>query len=91
MPKHNSSVCSLTVQVTDSDLFERDGFDVHSDTDVSFTQAILGGELKIPGLSGHIMLKVHVHVVAMPQLIFMSCSHSDTCWSSVTSSHQVNQ
>ncbi|XP_064404776.1 dnaJ homolog subfamily A member 3, mitochondrial-like isoform X2 [Halichondria panicea] len=48
----------VVLKVTDSDLFERDGFDVHSDTDVSFTQAILGGELKIPGLSGHIMLKI---------------------------------
>lgn len=43
----------------DSDVFKRDGFDVHSSTDVSFTQAVLGGEVKIPGLKGPIMLKVH--------------------------------
>ncbi len=55
--------CSLTVQVTDSDMFERDGFDVHSDVDVSFTQAVLGGELKIAGLNGPVMLKVYVIVM----------------------------
>ncbi len=51
------------MQVTDSDMFERDGFDVHSDVDVSFTQAVLGGELKIAGLNGPVMLKVHVVVM----------------------------
>lgn len=46
------------MQVAESDVFERDGFDVHSSIDVSFTQAVLGGEVKAPGLSGPIMLKV---------------------------------
>lgn len=46
------------MQVEESDVFERDGFDVHSSADVSFTQAVLGGEVKISGLSGPIMLKV---------------------------------
>lgn len=39
-------------------MFLRDGFDVHSDVHVSFTQAILGGEVKTSGLSGPIVVKV---------------------------------
>lgn len=39
-------------------MFQRDGFDVHSDVHVSFTQAILGGEVKTLGLSGPIVVKV---------------------------------
>lgn len=38
--------------------FTRDGYDIHCDASISFTQAALGGEVKIPGLSGPIMLKV---------------------------------
>ena len=45
-------------QVQESDVFERDGFDIHSDVAVSFTQAILGGETRILGLNGQMMLKV---------------------------------
>lgn len=48
---------SFAPQVEDSSVFERDGFDIHSDTNISFTQAVLGGEVRIPGLSGHIMVK----------------------------------
>ena len=39
-------------------MFERDGFDVHSDVHISFTQAVLGGEVKTPALSGPIVVKV---------------------------------
>ena len=46
------------VQVEESPIFERDGFDVHSDVNVSFTQAILGGEVKTSGLSGPLVVKV---------------------------------
>ena len=45
-------------QVQDSDRFERDGFDIHSDATASFTQATLGGEVTIPGISGPIVVKV---------------------------------
>ena len=46
------------MQVEGSNLFKRDGFDIHSDASISFTQAILGGEIKISGINGPIMLKV---------------------------------
>ena len=39
-------------------MFERDGFDVHSDVHISFTQAVLGGEVRTRGLSGPILVKV---------------------------------
>ncbi len=58
-----ASMCRLIVQVTESDVFERDGFNVHSTVDVSFTQAVLGGEVKISGLNGPIMLKVNTLIV----------------------------
>ena len=38
-------------------MFQRDGFDIYSNVKISFTQAILGGEARIPGLNGHIMVK----------------------------------
>ena len=50
-------VC-VCVQVEESAVFERDGFDLHSEVHVSFTQAILGGEVKTTGLSGPIVVKV---------------------------------
>ena len=50
--------CVPLVQVEDSPMFDRDGFDIHSDIHVSFTQAILGGEVRTTGLSGPIVVKV---------------------------------
>ena len=48
----------IHTQVGRSRDFRREGFDIHLDVSISFTQAALGGEIKIPGLSGPIMLKV---------------------------------
>ena len=39
-------------------MFDRDSFDVHSEVHVSFTQAVLGGEVRTTGLSGPIVVKV---------------------------------
>lgn len=55
----------FTHQVSKSNKFERDGFDIHSNVTISFTQAALGGEVKTPGLKGPIMLKVNI----MPDLL----------------------
>ena len=49
---------NIMAQVDESKEFERDEFDVHSDASVSFTQAVLGGEVKVQGLDGPVMLKV---------------------------------
>lgn len=53
-----SSEAYVVLKVQDSDRFERDGFDIHSDATASFTQATLGGEVTIPGISGPIVVKI---------------------------------
>lgn len=53
---HTEAYIILNVQ--DSETFTRDGFDVHSDVTVSFTQAILGGSVRAQGLNGYIDVKV---------------------------------
>eukprot|EP00794_Sanderia_malayensis_P006778 gene6778-7541_t len=57
MPMANGELY-VTFKVTPSKMFERDGADVHSSTSINFTQAILGGTIKISGLHGDIDLKV---------------------------------
>ena len=47
-------------QVKDSSTFERDGYDIHSDAVVSFTQAALGGEVRVQGLNGPMNVKVRM-------------------------------
>ena len=49
------------LRVRESDVFERDGYDVHSDVDISFPQAVLGGTVRIQGLHGALDVKV-LHV-----------------------------
>eukprot|EP00731_Ephydatia_muelleri_P030829 Em0022g343a len=48
----------VIVKVKDSDKFERDGYDVHTDAVISFTQAALGGEARIQGLNGPMNVKI---------------------------------
>lgn len=43
-----------------SSVFRREGYDIHSDATISFTQAALGGETKIRGLTKPIILKVEI-------------------------------
>jgi len=38
--------------------FKRTGFDIETEVAVSFIEAILGAEIKVPTLEGHVMLKV---------------------------------
>ncbi|XP_071787654.1 dnaJ homolog subfamily A member 3, mitochondrial-like isoform X1 [Asterias amurensis] len=48
----------ITFKVARSDTFRRDGADVHSDVTISFTQAALGGSLKIKGIYDSIHLNI---------------------------------
>jgi len=48
----------VTFKVSESKIFRREGFDVHSDVAVHFAQAILGGNLRVPGLHGDVDLKI---------------------------------
>ena len=48
----------LFFQVEKSKQFRREGADVHSDVTVSFTQAALGGTIRIAGIQQDILLNV---------------------------------
>ncbi|KAG1699371.1 Protein tumorous imaginal discs, mitochondrial [Nymphon striatum] len=40
----------VSLKVATSDLFKRDGADIHTDVNVSVSQAVLGGSIKVPGI-----------------------------------------
>ncbi|XP_028397865.1 dnaJ homolog subfamily A member 3, mitochondrial-like isoform X2 [Dendronephthya gigantea] len=48
----------ITFKVDNSKIFERDGANVHSTATISYTQAILGGSVRVPGLHGDVDVKV---------------------------------
>ncbi|XP_020601247.1 dnaJ homolog subfamily A member 3, mitochondrial-like isoform X2 [Orbicella faveolata] len=48
----------VTFKVSESKIFERDGANVSSTVTISFTQAILGGTLRAPGIHGEIEIKI---------------------------------
>ncbi|XP_048226529.1 chaperone protein dnaJ 1, mitochondrial isoform X1 [Ricinus communis] len=50
------SVCQKLVE--DDPVFTRDGVDVYVDANISFTQAILGGKVDVPTLSGKFQIKI---------------------------------
>ncbi|KAJ7559763.1 hypothetical protein O6H91_04G100200 [Diphasiastrum complanatum] len=49
---------TVQIQVLDDPIFRRDGADVHVDASISMTQAILGGTVRIPTLTGDVVLKI---------------------------------
>ncbi|KAH9690527.1 Chaperone protein dnaJ 1 [Citrus sinensis] len=50
---------SQSDNVADDPIFSRDGADVYVDSNISFTQAILGGKVDVPTLSGKVQVKTH--------------------------------
>lgn len=48
----------VVFRVKPSDKFERDGDDLYYNLDVSFPQASLGDEIKVPTLNGNVMLTI---------------------------------
>lgn len=48
----------IKLKVADDPIFARDGADVHVDANISLTQAILGGKIEVPTLSGKIQVKI---------------------------------
>ncbi|XP_078369632.1 dnaJ homolog subfamily A member 3, mitochondrial-like isoform X2 [Oculina patagonica] len=48
----------VTFKVSESKIFERDGPNVSSTVTISFTQAILGGTIRAPGIHGEVELKI---------------------------------
>ena len=53
-------------------VFRREGADVHSDVTVSFSQAVLGGSRKIPGIHEALVLNVSPAATAPPTWWFIS-------------------
>ena len=48
-------------KVEKSRTFRREGPDIHSDVVVSLSQAILGGTVRVPGITDHILLNVSIN------------------------------
>jgi molecular chaperone DnaJ len=48
----------VVIHVRESETFERDGSDLHTDVPVPFTTAALGGEIRVPTLNGAVNLKI---------------------------------
>ncbi|KAL6981660.1 hypothetical protein U1Q18_023285 [Sarracenia purpurea var. burkii] len=48
----------VTIKVREDPVFRRDGADIHADAVLSITQAILGGTIQVPTLTGDVVLKV---------------------------------
>lgn len=49
----------VTIKVREDPVFRRDGADIHVDAVLSVTQAVLGGTIQVPTLTGDVVLKVH--------------------------------
>jgi len=48
----------ITFKVAKSDYFRREGADIHTDTSISLSQALLGGALRIKGLYENLAIKI---------------------------------
>ncbi|CAN6561674.1 unnamed protein product [Malus baccata var. baccata] len=48
----------VTIKVREDPVFRREGADIHVDAVLSITQAILGGTIQVPTLTGDVVLKV---------------------------------
>ncbi|XP_023515316.1 chaperone protein dnaJ GFA2, mitochondrial-like [Cucurbita pepo subsp. pepo] len=48
----------VTIKVREDPVFKREGSDIHVDAVLSITQAILGGTIQVPTLTGDVVLKV---------------------------------
>lgn len=50
----------MQIQVEDSEIFRREGDDLYLNLPITFTQAALGGELKIPTLKKEVTIKIPI-------------------------------
>jgi curved DNA-binding protein len=54
----------LVIRVLPHPVFEREGMDLYTDIDVDIYTAALGGEVRVPTLTGSVMLKIPPHTQA---------------------------
>ncbi|WCJ38448.1 Chaperone protein DnaJ [Euphorbia peplus] len=48
----------IKIKVADDSMFTRDGADIYVDANISFTQAMLGGNIDVPTLAGKFQVKI---------------------------------
>ncbi|XP_020963678.1 chaperone protein dnaJ 1, mitochondrial isoform X6 [Arachis ipaensis] len=53
----------IKIKVAEDSVFARDGADIYVDSNISFTQAILGGKVDVPTLSGKMQVKTFTQQV----------------------------
>ncbi|KAF5746787.1 Chaperone protein DNAj putative isoform 1 [Tripterygium wilfordii] len=57
-PRSHSGSLYIKLKVADDPVFSRDGADVYVDYKISLTQAMLGGKVEVPTLSGKTQVKI---------------------------------
>ncbi|KAK2443032.1 chaperone protein dnaJ GFA2, mitochondrial [Trifolium repens] len=60
----------IKIKVVEDPVFARDGADIYVESNISFTQAILGGEVEVPTLSGKMQVKIPKGVQPGQLLVF---------------------
>jgi molecular chaperone DnaJ len=48
----------MIIQVKEHDIFERHDYDIYCEVPISFTTAVLGGEIEVPTLEGKVKMKI---------------------------------
>jgi len=48
----------VLIQIKPSDIFKREGSDIHTEVPISFFEALLGAEIPVPTLDGQVLLKI---------------------------------
>jgi len=54
----------ITFRVEKSDYFRRDGCDIHTDSTVSISQAVLGGSSRIKGIYENLSVDVSIIILS---------------------------
>ncbi|CAL9192365.1 unnamed protein product, partial [Musa hybrid cultivar] len=67
----------VTIKVQEDPVFRRDKANIHVDAVLSVTQAILGGTIQVPTLTGDVVLKVKPGTQPGQQVLITS----SWCWS----------
>nr|GEY06161.1 chaperone protein DnaJ GFA2, mitochondrial-like isoform X1 [Tanacetum cinerariifolium] len=70
---HQPGDLYLVFKVREDPIFRREGPHIHVNANVNFTQAILGGTVRVPTLTGDVDVKVYLH-----NLHYMFCSEKWT-------------
>ncbi|KAK1314628.1 hypothetical protein QJS10_CPA06g02161 [Acorus calamus] len=81
----------IIIHVVKDPVFQRDGADIYVDSQISFTQAILGGEIEVPTLSGKTKVKIPKGVQHGQLLVLRGREDADIVVSSQTTLGQTSE